>query len=82
MYYDPDIQPLSDSDPPPPEQPASTSEAPAANLDLPASAEGPTVSRQDAGQGEKAEAPQGNVPGVVPSQSELVADHQDPKTKA
>ena len=82
MYYDPDIQPLSDSDPPPPEQPASTSEAPAANLDLPASVEGPTVSRQDAGQGEKAEASQGNAPGVAPSQSEPVADHQDPKTKA
>ena len=56
---------------------ASTSEAPAANLDLPASVEGPTVSRQDAGQGEKAEASQGNAPGVAPSQSEPVADHQD-----
>ena len=82
MYYDPDIQPLSDSDPPPLEQPASASEAPAANLDLPASVEGPTVSRQDAGQGEKAEASQGNAPGVAPSQSKPVADHQDPKTKA
>ena len=82
MYYEPDIQPLPDSDPPPPEQPASTSEAPAATLDLPASVEGPTVSRQDAGQGEKAEASQGNAPGVAPSQSEPVADHQDPKTKA
>ena len=82
VYYDPDIQPLSDSDPPPLEQPASASEAPAANLDLPASVEGPTVSRQDAGQGEKAEASQGNAPGVAPSQSKPVADHQDPKTKA
>ena len=82
VYYDPDIQPLSDSDPPRPEQPASASEAPAANLDLPASVEGPTVSRQDAGQGEKAEASQGNAPGVAPSQPEPAADHQDPKTKA
>ena len=82
MYYDPDIQPLSDSDPPPPEQPTSASEAPAANLDLPASVEGPTVSRQDAGQEEKAEASQGNAPGVAPSQPESAADHQDPKTKA
>ena len=82
VYYDPDIQPLSDSDPPPPEQPASTSEAPAATLDLPASVEGPTVSRQDAGQGEKAEASQGDAPGVAPSQSAPVADHQDPKSKA
>ena len=82
MYYDPDIQPLSDSDPPPPEQPTLAFEAPAANLDLPASVEGPTVSRQDAGQGEKAKASQGNAPGVAPSQSEPVADHHDPKTKA
>ena len=51
-------------------------------LDLLASVEGPTVSRQDAGQGEKAEASQGDAPGVTPSQSAPVADHQDPKTKA
>ena len=82
MYYDPEIQPLSDSDPPPPEQPASTFEALAATPDLPALVEGPTVSRQDAGQGEKAEASQGDAPGVAPSQSAPVADHQDPKTKA
>ena len=82
MYYDPDIQPLSDSDPPPPEQPASASEAPAANLDLPASVEGPTATLQDAGQGEKAEASLGNAPGAAPSQPGPVADHQDPKSKA
>ena len=82
MYYDPEIQPLSDSDPPPPEQPASASEAPTANLDLPASVEGPTVSQQDAGQGEKAEASQVGAPGVAPPQSAPVADHQDPKSKA
>ena len=80
VYYDPEIQPLSDSDPPPPEQPASASEAPAASLDLPASVEGPTTTLQDAGQGEKAEASQGNAPGAAPSQPE--PDHQDPKTKA
>ena len=82
MYYDPDIQPLSGSDPPPSEQPASAPEAPAANLDLPASVEDPTASRQDAGQGERAEASQGNAPGAAPSQSEPIADHHDPKTKA
>ena len=82
MYYDPEIQPLSDSDPPPPEQPASTPEAPVATLDLPASVEGPTVPQQDAGQGEKAEASQGDAPGVAPPQSAPVADHQDPKSKA
>ena len=82
MYYDPEIQPLSDSDPPPPEQPASASEAPAANLDLPASMEGPTATLQDAGQREKAEASLGNAPGAAPSQPGPVADHQDPKTKA
>ena len=82
VYYDPEIQPLSDSDPPPPEQPASTPEAPVATLDLPASVEGPTVSHQDAGQGEKAEASQGDAPGVAPPQSAPVADHQDPKSKA
>ena len=56
VYYDPDIQPLSSSDPPPSEQPASASEAPATNQDLPAPVEVPTASRQDAGQGERAEA--------------------------
>ena len=82
MYYDPDIQPLSGSDPPPSEQPASTSEAPATNQDLPAPIEVLTASRQDAGQGERAEASQGNAPDAAPSQFEQVADHQDPKTKA
>ena len=81
MYYDPDIQPLSDSDPPPPEQPASTSEAPAATLDLPASVEGPTVSRQDAGQEEKAGVSQGDAPGVGPSQSAPVADTKTPSPR-
>ena len=56
MYYDPDIQPLPGSDPPPSEQPAPVSEAPATNQDLPAPVEVPTASRQDAGQGERAEA--------------------------
>ena len=81
VYYDPEIQPLSDSDPPP-EQPASAPEAPVVTLDLPASVEGPTVSHQDAGQGEKAEASQGDAAGVGPPQSAPVADHQDPKSKA
>ena len=82
VYYDPEIQPLSNSDPHPPEQPASASEAPAANLDLPASVEGPTATRQDAGQGEKAEASQGNAPDAAPSQPQPAVDHQDPKIKA
>ena len=73
MYYDPEIQPLSDSDPPPPEQPASALEAPV---------EGPTVSHQDAGQGEKVKAFQGDAPDVAPPQSAPVTDHQDPKSKA
>ena len=81
VYYDPDIQPLSGSDPPPPEQPAPVSEAPVTNQDLPAPVEVPTASHQDAGQGERAEASQGSAPDAAPSQSEQVADHQDPKTK-
>ena len=81
VYYDLDIQPLSGSDPPPLEQPAPVSEAPATNQDLPAPVEVPTASRQDAGQGERAEVSQGNAPDAAPSHSE-VADHQDPKTKA
>ena len=82
VYYDPDIQPLSGSDPPPPEQPAPVSEAPATSQDLPAPLEVPTASLQDAGQGEKAEASQGNAPDAAPSQSKQVATHQNPKTKA
>ena len=81
MYYDPDIQPLPGSDPPPSEQPAPVSEAPATNQDLPAPVEGPTASHQDAGRGERAEASQGNAPDAASSHSEQVADHQDPKTK-
>ena len=82
VYYDPDIQPLPGSDPLPSEQPAPVSEALATSQALPAPVEVPTVSHQDAGQGERAEAPQGKAPDAVPSQSEQVADHQDPKTKA
>ena len=41
----------------------------------------PTAFLQDAGQGERAEASQGNAPDAAPSQSEQVADHQDPKTE-
>ena len=82
VYYDPDIQPLSGSDPPPPEQPAPVSEAPVTNPDLPASVEVPTAPLQEAGQGESAEASQGNAPDAAPSRSIQVADHQDPKTKA
>ena len=81
VYYDPDIQPLSGSDPPPSEQQVLASKAPAANLDLPAPVEGPTATCQDADQGGQAEASQGNAPGAAPSQSEPVANHQDPKTK-
>ena len=73
VYYDPDIQPLSGSDPPPPEQPAPVSEAPVEAL---------TAPLKDAGQGEKAEAPQGKAPDAAPSQSEQVADQQEPKSKA
>ena len=71
VYYDPDIQPLPGSDPPPSEQPAPVSEAPATSQTLP-----------DAGQGERVEASQGKAPDAAPSQSEQVADHQAPKTKA
>ena len=81
VYYDPDIQPLPGSDPPPSEQPAPVSEAPATSQALPAPVEVPTASHQDAGQGERAEASQGNALDAAPSQSEQVADHQDPKTK-
>ena len=73
VYYDPDIQPLSGSDPPPPEQPAPVSEAPVEALIAPL---------KDAGQGESAEAPQGKAPDAAPSQSEQVADQQEPKSKA
>ena len=59
IYYDSDIQELSGSGSPPPEQPAQVSEASAADQALPAPMEVPTNSRQDAGQGKKAEAPQG-----------------------
>ena len=82
LYYDPDIQPLSGSDPPPPEQPAPVSEAPVTNQDLPAPVEVPIAPLQDAGQGESAGVSQGNAPDAAPSRSEQVADHQDPKTKA
>ena len=69
VYYDPDIQPLPGSDPPLPEQPAPVSEAPATNQALLAPVEVSTAS-------------QGKAPDAVPSQSEQVADHQAPKTKA
>ena len=82
VYYDPDIQPLLGSEPPPSEQPAPVSEAPTTNQALPAPVEVPTASLQDAGQGERAEASQGNAPDAAPSQFKQVADHQDPKTKA
>ena len=82
VYYDPDIQPLSGSDPPPPEQPASVSEALVTNQDLPAPVEVPTAPLQDAGQGESAEASQGNAPDAAPLQPKQVADRQDPKSKA
>ena len=85
VYYDPDIQPLSGSDSPPPEQPAPVSETPMINQGLPASVEIPTAPLQEAGQGESAEASQGKAPDAAPSQPKQVADrqdHQDLKTKA
>ena len=82
VYYDPDIQPLSGSDPPPSEQPASASEAPAASMDATAPVEGPAATCQEADRGGQAEASQGNAPDAAPPQSGPVADHQDPKTKA
>ena len=82
VYYDPDIQPLPGSDPPPPEQPTPVSEAPATNQALPAPMEVPTASHQDASRGERVEASQGKALDAAPSQSEQVADHQAPKTKA
>ena len=77
VYYDPDIQPLSGSDPSPPEQPA-----PVTNQGLPASVEDPTAPLQEADQGESAKAAQGNDPDAASSQPTQVADHQDLKTKA
>ena len=41
----------------------------------------PTAPLQDAGQGESAEASQGNAPDAAPLQSKQVADHQDPRTR-
>ena len=88
IYYDSDIQELPGSDSPPPEQPTSVSEVPAANQALPTSVEVPTNSQQDAGQGKKVEAPEGkdNIQekgkgkalDTAPSQSERVADPQAP----
>ena len=82
IYYDPDIQALPGSDSPPPEQPALVSEVPATNQALPAPVEVPTDSHQDAGRGKKVEASQGKASDAAHSQSEGVADHQAPKTKA
>ena len=82
VYYDPDIQALPGSDSPPPEQPALVSEVPAANQALPAPVEVPTDSHQDAGRGKKVKASQGKASDAAHSQSEGVADHQAPKTKA
>ena len=82
VYYDPDIQPLSGSDPSPPEQPARVSEGPVTNQGLPASVEDLTAPLQEVGQGESAKASQGNDPDAASSQPTQVADHQDLKTKA
>ena len=92
VYYDPDIQALPGSDSPPPKQPAPVSEVPATNQALPAPVEVPTDSHQAADQGKKVEASQGKgnnqekdkgkASDTAPSQSERVADPQDPKTKA
>ena len=72
---------LPGSDSPPPEQPASASEAPATSQALPVSMEVPVDSHQDAGRGKRVEAPQDKTSDAAPSQSEQVADHQAPKTK-
>ena len=82
IYYDPNIQALPGSDSPPPEQPAPVSEAPVTNQALPALVEVPTDSREDAGRGKRVKASQGKASNTAPSQSEQVADHQAPKTKA
>ena len=81
IYYDLDIQALPGSDSPPPEQPASASEAPVTSQALPAPVEVPTDSHQDAGRGKRVEAPQDKTSNAASSQSEQVADHQAPKTK-
>ena len=81
IYYDPDIQALPGSDSPPPEQPASASEAPATSQALPVSMEVPADSHQDAGRGKRVEALPDKTSDAAPSQSEQVADHQAPKTK-
>ena len=56
IYYDPDIQALPGSDSPPPEQPASASEALATSQAFPAPVEVPTDSHQDAGRGKRVKA--------------------------
>ena len=75
IYYDPDIQALPGSDSPPPEQPASASEAPATSQALPVSVEVPTDAHQDAGQGKRVEAPQDKTSDAAPPQSEQIVDH-------
>ena len=82
IYYDPDIQAFPGSDSPPPEQLVPVPEAPATNQALPVPVEVPTDSQQDTGRGKRVEASQDKASDAAPSQSEQVADHQAPKTKA
>ena len=82
IYYDPDIQAFPGSDSPPPEQLVPVPEAPATNQALPVPVEVPTDSQQDTGRGKRGEASQDKASDAAPSQSEQVADHQAPKTKA
>ena len=70
IYYDPDIQALLGSESPPPEQPALASEALATSQALPVSMEVSADSHQDAGRGNRVEAPQGKTSDAAPSQSE------------
>ena len=63
IYYDLDICELSGPSSSPLEQPAQVSEVSKANQVPPAPVEVPTDSRQDAGKGKEAEAPQGKDKG-------------------
>ena len=63
IYYDLDICELSGPSSSPLEQPAQVSEVPIADQVPPTPVEVPTDSRQDAGKGKEAEAPQGKDKG-------------------
>ena len=88
IYYDPDIRELSDPSSSPPKQPAQVSEVPIVDQVPPASMEASMASRQDAGKGKEAEAPQGKDKGKGKTsnttifQPEQTVDPGAPKAQA